>query len=132
MGALASGVSMTIDELAEASGMTAAEIDRLEEFGFVGSRQVAGVRCFDEEALLVARLAAAFAKHGIEPRHLKTFKHAAERQADLLAQLVMPLLRQRNPQAREKAGELLTELSELASSLQAALLGASLRDLTGG
>lgn len=107
-------------------------VEQLEAYGLIAGRTVAGVRCFDEEALLVAKLAAGFAGFGIEARHLRIFKHAADRQAGLFAQVVMPLLRQRNPDARAKAIQDLSELSELGVSLMRCFSQATLRELTGG
>jgi DNA-binding transcriptional MerR regulator len=125
------GASFTPAELAEASGLELPDVERLEEFGLLTSRLVAGVRCYDEEGLVVARLAAGFARFGVEARHLRTFKHAAEREAGLFEQVVIPLLRQRNPEARSRATDTLEELTELGAALQASLLGAALRDVTG-
>ena len=132
MSSLGSGVSLTVGELAEACGLTEEEIERLEEYGLIEGRPVAGVKCFDEDGLLIARLTAGFAKYGVEPRHLRTYMHAAEREAGLLGQVVMPLLRQRNPLARSRAGDSLAELTELGAGLHAAFLRIALRDLTGG
>jgi hypothetical protein len=128
---VATGVSLSTAELADASGLTSDEIANLESYGLITGKTVAGVRCFDEEGLIVARLSAAFAQHGIEPRHLRTFKHAAAREAGLFEQIVTPLLRQRNPEARSRAEDVLGELTELGGSLRSALLRAALRDLTG-
>ena len=125
------GASLTGAELASASSVALEDIDELEAFGLVKGKMIGGVRCYDEDALVVARLAARFAKHGIEPRHLRIFIHAADRQGGLYEQVVTPLLRQRNPDSRAKALEALDELSSLGASLQKALVAAVLRDLTG-
>jgi DNA-binding transcriptional MerR regulator len=127
-----SGASFTAGELAHASGLEAAQIEELESYGLIESRLVAGVQCYDEDALVVSGLAAAFARFGVEARHLRLFKHAAERQASLYSQVVMPLLRQRNPDARRRAHDDLTRLNELGASMQACFAKAVLRDLTGG
>ena len=92
---------------------------------------MAGVRCYEEAALVVAGLSASFARFGVEARHLRVFKHAAERQTGLYSQIVLPLLRQRNPEARQRALEEVAQLSELGASLQACFAKAALRDLTG-
>lgn len=126
------GTSMTAGELAQASGLSVAEIEELESFGLIEGRSVAGVHVFDEESLVMAGLAASFQRFGIEARHLRIFKHAAERQAGLYSQVVMPLLRQRNPEARAKALESLQKMSELGMALQACFSRMTLRDLTGG
>jgi hypothetical protein len=126
------GASLTADELAQASGLDVAQIEELESYGLIESRMVAGVRCYDEGALVVSGLAAGFARFGVEARHLRMFKHAAERQAGMYSQIVMPLLRQRNPDARRRAHDDLTRLTELGASIQACFAKAVLRDLTGG
>jgi len=128
----ADGASLTAGELAHASGLDVAQVEQLESYGLIESRMVAGVQCYDEDALVVAGLAAAFSRFGVEARHLRLFKHAAERQASLYSQIVMPLLRQRNPDARRRAHDDLTRLTELGASLQACFAKAVLRDLTRG
>ncbi len=126
------GASLTAAELAQASGLEVRLVEELESYGLIESRMIAGAQCFDEDALIVARLAASFAGFGVEARHLRLFKHAAERQASLYSQVVMPLLRQRNPEARRRAHDDLVQLSELGASLQTCFTKAVLRDLTRG
>ena len=82
-----SSVSLTAEELADASGLTDSEIDDLERFGLLSGRNVGGSVLFDEEALVVARLAADFARHGVEPRHLRMYVNATEREAGFFEQL---------------------------------------------
>ncbi len=127
-----SGVALSAGELAAAAGVDAALVAELEEYRLVRCRMVGGERCYDEEALTVTRLARAFRAYGIEARHLTTFRHAAEREAGLFSQVVMPLLRQRNPTAREQARAGLAELAELGAELQAVLVRAELRGVAGG
>jgi hypothetical protein len=126
------GASLTAAELAQASGLDVRQIEELESYSLIESHLVAGVHCFDEDALVVAGLAAGFARFGVEARHLRMFKHAAERQASMYSQIVMPLLRQRNPDARRRAHDDLVRLSELGASMQACFAKAVLHDLTRG
>ena len=46
---------------------------------------------------------AAFLRYGIEPRHVRLYRNAAEREAAVFEQVIMPLVKQRNPQARAQA-----------------------------
>lgn len=131
-GAGLSGASLTVAELANASGLEPEAVQELESFGLIAGRTVAGVHCYSEEAVIVAKLAARFAPYGIEARHLKVFKHAADRQTGLYAQVVTPLLRQRNPDARARAIADLGELAELGEALMRCFTQATLRELTGG
>ena len=79
--------------------------------------------------LPVARAAAGLARHGIEPRHLRFFRTGAEREADLVEQLLAPVLRSRAEDARDRAAEKLAELSALSVQLHRGLLEARLRGL---
>jgi DNA-binding transcriptional MerR regulator len=123
---------MTGEELAAAAGTSPERLATLESYGLVGSRTVGGVRYYGEEALVVARLAQAFAGFGVEPRHLRLHKHAADREAGFIEQVVLPLLKQRNPESRRRAHETVKELSRLGQELRAVLLARVLRDHLGG
>jgi len=75
----------------------------------------------------VAQLAAGFMKYGVEARHLRMYKTAGEREAGFLEQVVLPMLKQRNPQARRQAAEALDDLTRLGQGLRAAMLRQALR-----
>jgi DNA-binding transcriptional MerR regulator len=121
-------VSFTFAELAGASGLTADELTEVQGFGLLAGRTVGNAVYYDEDALVVARLAAEFLRHGIEARHLRMYKVAAEREADLFEQVVLPLVKQRNPRARTEAVERLRRLSELGTSLREAMMRRALHN----
>ncbi len=121
------GASMTLYELASASGLGEEELDELERFGLLSPRRVGSNVYYDEDALLVANLAAGFMRYGVEARHLRMYKVAAEREATFFEQVVMPMLKQRNPQARRQASDTLSELARLGQGLRAAVLRQALR-----
>jgi hypothetical protein len=125
------GVSLTRDEVVAATGLTAKELGELERFGLVESRSLGNTSYYDEDALVVAKLAAGFLGHGVEARHLRMYKVAAEREAGVFEQLVMPLLKQRNPASRSQATERLDELATLGARLRAAMLRQALSDHLG-
>ncbi len=124
-------VALTLTELCTQSGLSAAHVADLEKFGLLSQRSMGHVEYYDDEALIVARLASGFARFGIEPRHLRMYKVSAEREAGLFEQLITPLLKQRRAAAREQAVEMLEELAELADDLRAVMVRASLRDYLG-
>jgi DNA-binding transcriptional MerR regulator len=124
------GVSFTLAELADASGLTVADLDELIRFGLLVGHSVAGDTFYDGDALIVARTAAGFVRFGIEARHLRMYKVAAEREAGFMEQVIMPLLKQRNPTARQQAADTLGDLAGLGEQLRAALLRSALRDHT--
>ena len=125
------GVSLTADELAASSGLDGETVAELSRYGLLSGRQVGSAMLYDDEALVVARLAAAFLREGVEPRHLRMYKMSADREAGFLEQLVSPMVRQRDPAARRQAFELVGELCSLGDQLRASLLRRSLRDQLG-
>jgi DNA-binding transcriptional MerR regulator len=127
-----SGVNLTAEELSEASGLSAEELRELERYGLLVGRSVGDTVYFDEESLTVARLAAGFRRFGIEARHLRMYRTAADREASFFEQIVMPMLKQRNPVARRRAVETLAELARLGQGLRGSLLRTALKDNTGG
>ncbi|HVV30898.1 MAG TPA: MerR family transcriptional regulator [Mycobacteriales bacterium] len=112
------------DELLAAAALEEATLATLEQFGLVVSRSGG---YFDGTALVVAKTVAALARFGIEPRHLRSFKTAADREVGLVEQVVSPLVRQRDPEARSRAEEAARELASLSVTLHAALVKAGLQ-----
>ena len=119
-------------ELAEAAGIQADLLAQIEAFGLLAPRPgPGGQEFYDTDALAVATAVAEMASFGLEPRHLRSFRTAAERESDLVEQVVAPLLRQRSPQARDRAEEVAREMGALSLRLHTALVRARLRSLVG-
>ena len=114
-------------DLCTLAGLTAKQLGELESYGLITGRGTGATALYSSSDLHVAKAAAGFLARGVEARHLRGWKQSAEREAALFEQLVLPLLRQRNPQSRQQATATLTELSALGADLRAALLGAALR-----
>jgi len=122
--------TLTLVELAAAAGLDVAAVQQLQQFGLiVPTGAVGGTTYFDGLALEVARSAAAFSRHGLEARHLRAWRTSAEREAATFEQVIMPLIRQRNPHARELADSTLDELAALGAELRGALLRQALRSV---
>ena len=130
--AIVTGASLSADELCAASGLSLDELVGLKGFGLVECVTVAGIESYDEDALTVANLAAAFRAFGVEPRHLRLYRNAADRELGLIEQVVIPLLRQRNPESRQRAVDGADQLAALGQSMRATLLRQSLRRHLGG
>lgn len=120
---------LTLEELVSAAGVDVETVRDLERYGLIVPRFIGGAPYYSREAALIAGLAAAFARHGVEARHLRAYKGAAEREAGMVQQVVMPLIRQRNPEARRAAAQAVEELSSLGAELRAVLLGEALADV---
>jgi DNA-binding transcriptional MerR regulator len=115
---------MTRAELLEAAGIDGARLDELEEFGLVRRRG----RRYGQDALTVARLVAGLSRFGVQARHLRAVKAAAERETALIEQVVAPLLHQRSPGAAGRAGQTARDIAALSMQLHAALVEAELGD----
>ena len=126
----ASGDGYSRDELAKAAGLEPAQVAELEDFGLIApSRQGAtGDAEYDDDGLEVAKVAAGFFGRGVEARHLRMYRNHAEREAVLFGQVLMPFVRQRNPEARARMQEELVELAALGRRLRAVLLREAVRD----
>lgn len=129
---MVTGASLTADELCAASGLSEIELAGLQGFGLIEPVLVAGIPTFDEDALTVANLAAEFRKFGIEARHLRVYRNAVDREMGLIEQVIIPLLRQRNPESRQRAVESADELGSLGQTMRATLLRSALRRHVGG
>lgn len=115
------------DELAAVTGLEPEVIKDLESFGMLDPRHTADGRVYGDDDLAVARLAKAFLRHGVEPRHLKMYENFARREVALFEQLISPMLRARNSEARKIAHTTLSELAGLSRDLKQVLLRMQLR-----
>jgi hypothetical protein len=73
---------------------------------------------------------AGFLRFGIEPRHVRMYRTAAEREAGVFEQVILPLVKQRNPQARAQALATLSELTQLGNGMRDAMMRQALRAYT--
>jgi DNA-binding transcriptional MerR regulator len=124
-------VAMDAAELAAASGLTTEQIEQLTSYGVIqgkGNR----VLTYDGDALAICQIAGPLLEIGIEPRHLRGWRVAADREVGLFEQLVQPLLRQRNPTSRQQAVDRLVELEAAGGQLRHAMMRAALRALDDG
>lgn len=115
-------VRLSAAELCQRSGLDPDELDELVGFGLL---QPIGSGWYDGVALVVATAAGELTRFGLGPRHLRSFRTAADREVGLIEQVVSPL---RGPGAvpRERAQDTAREVSTIALRLHAALVRAGL------
>lgn len=118
------GVVLDATELASMAGLQPAQLEQLQSYGLIVSNPEGR---FDEDALEIARIAKRFLDMGVDARHLRGWRVAADREAGLYEQLIQPYLRQRNPQANDHAIAQLTELDQFGAQLRSALMRTLLR-----
>ena len=118
-GAAPSDAQFTRDELCRAAGATVEQLLQLESFGLVSARG-SGERgaWYGGDDLVLLRLARELADYGLEARHLRMYKLFAEREAALFEQVVAPLVRQRNPEARARARDTIEVLAQLGGRMR--------------
>jgi DNA-binding transcriptional MerR regulator len=112
-------------ELVKIAEISEEMLGQLEQFGLVTPRT--GTGHYDTDALVIATIARELADFGLEPRHLRAFKAAADREVGLVEQVVAPQKRGRDTAAKARAEETENEIAALSVRLHATLVKAGLR-----
>ena len=112
------------DEVVERTGVTPQLLAELEQIGLVTARPPGW---YDADAVIIVETVVGLSRYGLEVRHLRAFRAAADREVGLFAQLLAPLVRQNDPAGRARAGETARELQTLSQRLHAALVRTGLR-----
>jgi DNA-binding transcriptional MerR regulator len=114
------------EDLLSRSGIDDALLNELVKGGIV-KPGTAGF--FDEHSVVIAQCAKALADYGVEPRHLRAFRSAADRQSDLIAQIAGPVVKAGKAGARDRADDLAREVAALAITLHTSLIKSAVRDV---
>lgn len=119
-------VRLSREDLLEHAGVDEALLAALTKAGVV----IAGRGgLFDEHDVVILQCAKALAEFGVEPRHLRAFRSAADRQSDLIAQIAGPVGKGAQTGARDRADDLAREVAALAITLHTALVKSAVRDV---
>jgi DNA-binding transcriptional MerR regulator len=121
-----------LEELCRRGGVSAEFAHDLESYGLLAPFGTGTNKRYPETDADVAAVCAQLTRFGIDARHLRTFRTAANREAALLEQLVAPALRSRSPERRAAGLQDLQALAELAQELTALLLWRDVREVAGG
>ncbi|HEX5203756.1 MerR family transcriptional regulator [Paractinoplanes rhizophilus] len=112
------------EDVIERTGVPGDLLDELEQIGLVIAKPPGW---YDGDAVLIVEAVVGLTRYGLEVRHLRAFRAAADREVGLFTQLLAPLVRQSDPAARARANETARELQALSQKLHAALVRAGLR-----
>jgi DNA-binding transcriptional MerR regulator len=112
-------------ELLKLAELTDEQLSELEQYALV--EPLAGTGRYDTDALVICTTARELAEFGLEPRHLRGFKAAADREVGIVEQVVAPHRRATDAAARARADETASELAALAVRLHATLVKSRLR-----
>jgi DNA-binding transcriptional MerR regulator len=118
-------VRLSRKELIKIAEISDELLDQLEQYALITPRQ--GTGHYDTDALVIAQTARELADFGLEPRHLRAFKTAADREVGLVEQVVAPLRGGRDTAARARAEDAMSEIAALSVRLHATLVKAGLR-----
>jgi DNA-binding transcriptional MerR regulator len=119
------GLRMSRRELLKVAEVDEELLAQLEQYGLV--TPLSGTRHYDTDALVIAQTARELAAFGFEPRHLRAFKTAADREIGMVGQVVEPLKRGRDTSASARAEEAVNEIASLSVRLHATLVKTGLR-----
>lgn len=119
-------VRLSREDLLERSGVPSTLITALCRAGIITTGPGG---FFDEHAVTIAQCAAALGEYGVEPRHLRAFRSAADRQSDLIAQIAGPVGKAGRTGARDRADDLAREIAALAITLHTSLIKSAVRDV---
>ena len=115
-------------EFIEAASIDESLLVELERFGILRPRRVGKTELYDEIDMEIILTATKFMALGIDARHLKAWRLAADQELSLFETRIVPMLRQRNPEARQDAMRMLAELIEQGGKMRAAFIAAQARD----
>ncbi|EIE99423.1 transcriptional regulator FtsR [Saccharomonospora glauca] len=124
-----SAAQLTEDDLLREAGIDEFMLDELRQYGLVRPN-AAGF--YDTDAVRIARTVKSMSDYGIEPRHLRAFRASADREVGLVEQIVAPVYRQRDANAKARGDELVKELAALSVTLHTLLVKTGIRGVTGG
>lgn len=110
-------IRLSRDDLLEASGLTESALAELESIQVIVPRR--GTRYYGREALAIAVAARRLAVYGIDSRHLRAFKLAADREIGLVEQAIAPHVRRSQ---RDGRGDVSAEVTQLVIGVHAALI----------
>lgn len=114
-------------ELVKVAGISEALLAELEQYGLVAPRLGSGH--FDSDALVVCTTARELSEFGLEPRHLRAFKTAADREVGLVEQVLAPQRRASDPAASARREDTVSQFAALAVRMHATLVRTGLRRL---
>jgi len=123
------GALYSLEDVLEETNADAKLVRELEEYGVVKGEMRGGVRYFDETEREIISAVSELARYGVGGRNLRVFRSSADREANLLQQILAPALRSRNPQRRKDAVDALENLAAVTTHLKHLLLVRDLRKI---
>lgn len=95
----------------------------------ISSSLIVAAELYGENALAVLRSLVELQRSGIEPRHLRGFRSAAERELGLIESALIPVARRKDASSRAKASELAREIAGQLEIVRSSLIRTALARL---
>ena len=119
----------TLEDVLEETKADPKLVAELEDYGVIKGELRNGRRYYDDTEREIIRAVTELARYGVGGRNLRVFRSSADREANLLQQILAPALRSRNPERRKEAVEALENLAAVATHLKHLLLVRDLRKI---
>ena len=95
----------------------------------VSASLIVAADTFGEDVLSVLKSLVELQRSGIEPRHLRGFRAAAERELGLIENALMPVARRKDASSRAKAAEMAREIASQLEIVRSSLIRSALTRL---
>ncbi|CAO1651364.1 MerR family transcriptional regulator [Salinibacterium sp. NG22] len=95
----------------------------------ISSSLIVASDVFGEDALAVLKSLVELQRSGIEPRHLRGFRAAAERELGLIESALMPVARRKDASSRARAAEMAREIAGQLEIVRSSLIRSALSRL---
>ena len=118
---LASERRLSRDELVKESGATAMLLGDA-----ISASLIVPADVFGEDALTMLKSLVELQRSGIEPRHLRGFRAAAERELGLIQNALMPVSRRKDAASRARAMEMAREIADQLEIVRSSLIRTAL------
>jgi len=115
---------LTRDELVREAGANAMLLNDA-----VSASLIVAAETFGEDVLAVLKSLVELQRSGIEPRHLRGFRAAAERELGLIENALMPVARRKDASSRAKAAEMAREIASQLEIVRSSLIRSALTRL---
>jgi DNA-binding transcriptional MerR regulator len=112
------GEAVPLDAVQASLGFPASFVRELAEYGLVVVAKGEKGDELPRGDVQIAHTCWDMRRYGVDPRHLRPHVTAAEREADLYKQILMPAYRHRTPETRQKLLESLSDLMRLTDELR--------------
>jgi DNA-binding transcriptional MerR regulator len=113
---------LAIQDAPGALGIPVSFLRELTEFGILEITEGESGEQIERADVSTVHAAWDLRRFGVEPRHLRMYGVAADREAALFSQILMPTFRHRTAESRQKLAETLDELCSMTDQLKSRLL----------